>query len=220
VIAAVAGCGGPPKSNFPVPLFPGDGQATLASHRCQGGVCACRKDGGADDEEQLAVPEGKKRWELRLTSSPGPAWVVVDGQQLRKGTESTDACWYVDLAPGDRVVQLQGLAEDKLGVVGVSLTMNEYAPEKVAWYRGAFVSCGLPSGGCSVEELREIGQLVENDRRQLTDPCGTARVSGLQWRTGRVADGVHPGEVSMGFTLTVSGRVPEQAPEDPSCPVR
>jgi len=212
-------CGGPPKSTYPVPLFAGDSTATMTSHRCKGGVCACRKE-GVGDEEENPVPEGKKRWELRLSSAPGPVWLVVDGQRVRKGSESVDACYYVDLDAGDREVQVQGVAEEKLGVVGLALTMNEYAPEKVAWYRGAFVSCGLPSGGCTLEDLRALGKSVEDDRRALTDPCGTARVSGLKWRSGRVADGSHPGEVTIAFTLTVSGRVPDSSPEDPSCPLR
>jgi len=216
-ILLLAACGAPPKAKHPVPLFTGESTVTLSSHRCKNGLCTCRK-GDADAEEQTPVPQGKKRYELRISSAPGSAWLLVDGQRFHKDAETVEACAYVDLAPGDREVVVQGLAENRADVVGLSLTMNEYAPERIAWYRGAFVSCGLPSGGCTVEELREIGASVEKDRRALTDPCGTARVSALKWWSGRVADGTHPGEVTIGFTLTVSGRVPDWAPEDPSCP--
>jgi hypothetical protein len=203
-----------------VPLFTGEQTVAQTSHRCVNGICACRK-GDLDGEEQTAVPTGKKRYEIRLSSAPGPAWVVVDGQRFKKGVEAVESCAYVDLDPGDREVQVQGLAEKGgEGYVGLALTLSEYAPEKITWYRAASLSCGLPSGGCTTEELRQIQSSVENDRRALTDVCGTARVSALKWRTGRLADGVHPGEVRLAFTLTVSGRVPDSSPEDPGCPVR
>ena len=218
-IAVTAACGGPPKQTYEVPLFKGETTATLSSHRCKAGTCVCRATSGADDEEQTPVPEGKKRYEVRVETAPGPGYLVIDGQRIAKGTETTLQCWYVDLPLGDRQVQVQGVGESAQSVVGLAVSLNEYVPEKVAWYRSFGFSCGLP-GGCTQEDLRSFGRTAESDLRSITDPCGTARVSGLRWRAGKAPDGTHPHDVTLDFTLTVSGRAPDSAPEDPGCPVR
>jgi len=214
----LAACGPPPRKAVSVPLFTGGTDAVLTGHRCVGKAgCSCRKP-GEGDLENLPVAEGKKRYELRLETNPGAGYVLLDGMRFYQSRETSQECWYVDLAVGDHKVQVQGVAERKGSPVGLAFTLAEYQPAGPAWYDAFTFSCGAGTG-CELADLKELRRQIQVDRRKVSDPCGTARILGVSWDSGRAPDGLHPNDVTLGFTLTVSPREPESRPWDPSCRV-
>src|SRR5688572_13836937 len=87
-------------------------EAVLAGPLCEGDSCRCRQgDGDAGSPEA-----GAKRFEIRLGPSDDPLWAVVDGMVLFKSREVSDACFYVDLAPGEHKVSVRGKGEGGLSV--------------------------------------------------------------------------------------------------------
>src|SRR5688572_10710152 len=85
MLVVAAGCAGtqaPPMP--PLPAWEAT-EAQLAPGRCDGAACVCRATG--DDAEKAPIPEGLKRFELRVSTGPGVAWVTIDGQKFYKSGE-------------------------------------------------------------------------------------------------------------------------------------
>ncbi len=216
------GCGaGAPaveKTPIPDPVT----TAALAGHRCTGsGHCACRPAGGETDQKESAPPApGTRRFELRVASSDGTAWVTLDGKgTLYKDRERHEDCYYVDLAPGDHTVALLAKASNEQGGgIGVGLRVYEHEPVAGRWYESFLFGCGAP-GACAKDQLEDWKLAVEQDRTLMWDPCGSSRIRALRWESGRMPDALHPEEVMVAFTLKVGTHTPSKAPRDPSCPV-
>lgn len=223
-VLILAACGGPSQPTSPrrPPTPAAETRAELAGARCQGGICSCRS-GGADDEETSAPEEGRKRFEFRVGTSPGTAWVIVDKgereQRLYKSGQRAEDCFYLDLAPGPHEIVVRGkaAASEPEGGVGLMVRIAEYHPGGPAWYDAFRFECGFP-GPCDVDTLKSWKREAERNRRSYRDPCGTSRITALGWETGRMPDAQHPEEVQLRFTLHVGQRAPEHPPEDPTCP--
>src|SRR3954451_14930326 len=99
LVVALVGCGGDVHQ---IAIGPPPGKTTeavLAGPLCSGDHCKCRS--GADD---MGVPtDDKKRYEIRLKSAQ-PLWATVRGNKLFKNAESPEACFYLDLPPGESPV--------------------------------------------------------------------------------------------------------------------
>src|SRR5262245_32291360 len=86
-------------------------QGALSGSLCTGDRCKCREanapaDGGA------GVPEdGRKRFEVRMTS-PQQLWATVAGAVYYKSPEHADDCFYLDLPAGDSIVELRASNAD------------------------------------------------------------------------------------------------------------
>jgi hypothetical protein len=207
VIVVMSGCGGaaPPTRLSPPPT---ETAASLAPGRCADGVCRCRADGeGAEDPPP---DEGTKRFELKVGSGPGTVWVTVNNSQvLLKTGEQVEQCFYLDLAAGKHEVVLRGQSSAAGGGVGASLRISEHSAK--GWYDTFEFSCGLP-GPCDVDGLRAWKQEVDGYDKSLRDPCGSTKLRGAQWETGRLPDGAHPDAIAAAVTLDVYAFVPEAGP--------
>lgn len=176
-------------------------QGVFAGPLCSGDACKCREgegDGGAGIPQQA----GYKRFEIRL-SSPQQLWIRVRDNLMYKNAERAEACFYVDLPSGDTPIEMR--ASDPHGV-SAEWTIKELGAETLSWYDTFSFNCGNP-GVCSFEELR-------GKKAEYTDPkrdrCGSVKVKGLQWDTGRSPDQLYPNELLVRATLDVYRFVPDR----------
>jgi hypothetical protein len=209
IVLLAAACGPPPGSTGPLTLpAPAQTTASLASKRCVDGVCACRSGNEAEDPPP---PAGSKRFEFKLASGPGNVWVTLrGGQQLYKTTETAEACFYVDLpSPGKTEVTIQGRARVENEGVGAVLLVSEYSPK--GWYDTFAFRCGYP-GPCEADSLRDWKNETDALPRALRDPCGSTKLRGASWETGRLPDGSHPDAFAAQFVLDVYPFEPKAGP--------
>src|SRR5688572_7794855 len=98
LVFALSACSGSDKTTtFPPAPQPATA-ASLAGHRCTGATCACRGEGEDDATEQQPPAEGLKRFEFRVGTVTGMAWVTVDQKEvLYKDVQRAEDCFYLDL---------------------------------------------------------------------------------------------------------------------------
>ena len=173
-------------------------QGALAGPLCSGSSgdhCKCR-DLGAAGDGGAGVPEaGQKRFEVRI-ASPQALWATVGGSQLYKSPEQAENCFYIDLAPGEVPVELRASNADG---VSAKWTIRELGSQTKSWYETFSFACGSP-GVCSFEELDDMKAEQAHAKR---DPCGSVKVKGVTWDTGKAPDQLHPSELLVRATLQV-----------------
>ena len=213
--AALAACSGA-QGQEPIAAAPEPRtQAVLAGPLCQGDRCSCRQ-GDAD----AGAPEaGAKRFEIRLGPSDDPLWATVDGMVLFKSRERADACFYVDLTPGEHPVTLRGQGD---GGLSAAITIAEQGgggedgePGPTWWYSTFDFTCGAP-GVCAVEDIRAWKEQVAALAGKH-DPCGSTKVKGITWETGRMPDRAHPDDLLLELQLEVYKFRPEHPPGSSAC---
>jgi len=198
---ALIGCGGD-RHQVAIGSPPAKAtEAVLAGPLCEGGHCKCRS--GAEDAGEPA--EGMKRFELRLKSAQ-ELWVTVHGSRLYKSAEAPEACFYLDLPSGDTPVEMR--ASDPNGV-SAEWTISEYGAKTKSWYDTFRFECGNP-GVCSFDEIDSHKAEYANMKRGLHDPCGSTKLKGLSWDTGKAPDNQHPSELLVRLTLDVYKFAPEK----------
>jgi hypothetical protein len=212
LVIVLASCGPPPGSKALSLPAPTQTTASLASKRCVDGLCSCRSP-GSDEPEDPPPAEGTKRFEFKIGSGPGLVWVTLrGGQQLYKTTETAEACFYVDLpSPGKTEVTIQGRARVEGEGVGAVVLVSEHSAK--GWYDTFAFRCGFP-GPCEADSLRDWKNETDALPRQLRDPCGSTKLRGASWETGRLPDGAHPDAFAAQFTLDVYPFVPKAGPGD------
>lgn len=216
-----AGCGSTEKRLEFAPTPEERTMATLAGHRCQtGDFCQCRQVGNAEDVEKTPPAEGHKRFELRVKSSEGRAWVTIDGKEtLFKSMERIEDCFYLDLPFGEHTVSVRAKADQQAGGVGAGLKVSEFGPQTNAWYDVFSFTCGAP-GPCDKDSLVDWKHRAEADRREIWDPCSSSKVKGVAWETGRMPDSLHPEELTVSFSMKLYKHSPRFQPRDETCPVK
>ena len=201
-IALLAGCGSD-GHQIAIGAPPGKTvEAVLAGPLCSGDHCKCRT--GAED---AGFPtDNTKRFEIRLKSAQ-QLWATVRGNKLYKNAEQPEACFYVDLAPGDSPVELR--ASDPNGV-SAEWTISELGTQTKSWYDTFRFECGNP-GVCSFDEIDAKKAEMANFPRGLHDACGSTRIKGVTWDTGKAPDNAHPSELLVRLTLDVYKFAPDKA---------
>jgi hypothetical protein len=213
LLAVLIACGGGQTQIAIAPPPARLTQGVLAGPLCAGDHCTCREvkapgDGGA------GVPEDKrKRFEIRIGPSSQELWAKVGPNVLYKSPEKAEECFYVDLPSGDTPVELR--ASSPAGV-SAAWTVRELGTKTASWYDTFAFNCGSP-GVCSFDDLDEEKQRRASMKHGVEDLCGSVKIRGLTWDTGRSPDNLHPNELLVHFVLGVYKRVPTQAHGDPSC---
>ncbi|MCW5801918.1 MAG: hypothetical protein KIT31_05980 [Deltaproteobacteria bacterium] len=177
-------------------------RGSLAGPLCSGTECKCRTDG-----QEVGAPEqeGRKRFELRL-QSPYELWVTLpNGTLLYKNAERAEACFYVDIAPGQHPVEMR--ASNASGV-SASLEVHELG-DKGAYDTFKF-NCGNP-GVCSYDQVSAEMSRYQAIPKALHDPCGSTKIRGIGWDHGKDPDQLHPSNLVLQFTLDVYKFKPEHA---------
>lgn len=208
-VVALAACGGgvhqidigPPPAKMTRGTFFGP----LCGH---GEQCKCR-DVNAPGDGGAGLPDaGHKRFELRLGPSPQEEWVSLPGATLYKSNERAEECFYIDLPAGDVPIELR--ASDKNGI-SAAWSIHELGTRTKSWYDTFAFQCGSP-GVCSFEELDAAkARAASLAKLGVYDPCGSVKVKGLIWDTGRAPDNLHPNELLVRLVLQVYKRAPTRA---------
>jgi hypothetical protein len=202
---ALIGCGGDRQQIAIQPPPAKATEAVLAGPLCTGDRCKCRS--GADDAGEPA--EGQKRFEIRLKSAQ-QLWMTIHGMRLYKSAEAPEACYYVDLPSGDTPVEMR--ASDANGV-SAEWTISEYGSKAKTWYDTFRFECGNP-GVCSFDEIASKKAEYSGLPRGLHDECGSTKLKGISWDTGKAPDNEHPSELLVRLTLDVYKFLPEKAHGD------
>jgi hypothetical protein len=181
---------------------------TLVGPMCHGDQCTCGKN-----FDEIGAPEGtKKRFELKLQSAQ-ELWVTLPGYNLYKSPERAEACFYIDLAPGEHPVLLR--ASNKDGV-SAQLDVSELGAKAKTKYNTFHFACGHP-GVCAFEDLDAAKVSYKEFKRGLHDACGSTKIKGLNWDHGKAPDGTHPSELLVRITLDVYTFMPEKPTGDSTC---
>jgi hypothetical protein len=211
-LVVAAACGGDRHQIAIGPVPPRITQATLGGPLCAGDHCTCRDETAPGDGGAGVPSDGTKRFEIRL-HSPQALWAVVRGHTLYKSPERAEACFYVDLPAGEAPVELR--ASDPDGV-SAAWTIRELGAKTASWYDTFAFSCGGP-GVCSFDDLDSVKREYAGIKRGLHDACGSTRIKGLTWDTGKAPDTLHPSELLVRLTLDVYKFQPPHAHGDPAC---
>ncbi len=204
-----SGCGGG-GSQIPIgPVPPKQTTGTLAGPLCKDDACTC-----ANTAAEAGVGEGgRKRFEIRLKSSQ-ELWLKLPGDiSLYKTNEKVDACFYVDLAPGEHSMSLR--ASDKVGV-SAEVVVREIGAKTGSFYNTFQFECGNP-GACSFEELDAVKASYAPYARGLHDTCGSTRIKNIAWDHGKAPDGTHPSELVVRATLDIYKFEPAKKSGDETC---
>ena len=181
---------------------------TLSGATCQGDQCACAKN-----FDEVGAPEGnKKRFELKLASAQ-ELWVTLPGHNIYKSPERAEACFYIDLAPGQHPVALR--ASNANGV-SASLEISELGAKAKTKYNTFKFACGHP-GVCAFDDLDTAKVSYKEFQRGLHDRCGSTKIKGINWDHGKAPDGEHPSELLVRLTLDVFTFMPEKVSGDTTC---
>ena len=181
---------------------------TLAGPMCSGDSCTCGKS-----FDEVGAPEGdRKRFEVKLASAQ-ELWLTLPGRQLYKNPERAEACFYIDLAPGQHPVALR--ASNKDGV-SAAVEISELGAKAKTKYQTFKFSCGHP-GVCAFDDLDAAKASYKEFERGLHDKCGSTKIKSLNWDHGKAPDGQHPSELLVRLTLDVYKFMPDKPSGDPTC---
>jgi hypothetical protein len=204
-IGTVAACAAAPPLGQTPPM---QTRAELVGPLCSGLVCHCRDRGLAGAPE-----EGKKRYHLKLGPAAQSLWLSLGKTILYKDAQQGESCFVVDLTPGKQPVRFRAHGD---GGVAAAFAIEElgFDPKsgEERWYDTVHFRCGSPAL-CDREMLHSEGERLRS-LGNLHDPCGSTRVAGVKWQTGRASDGGHFDDVEVDFELDVY----RFAPSKPPCP--
>jgi hypothetical protein len=208
VLFAIAACGGRTQIEIGPPPAPRT-TGTLSGPLCQNDTCTCRTGDG-----DAGVPDGgRKRFEIRLLSAQ-QLWLKLPGDtMLYKTVETPEACFYVDLAPGQHPIELRASNADG---VSAEVIVRELGTKTKSWYDTFRFECGNP-GVCSFEELEGLKAEYAGITKNLFDACGSTKVKSILWDHGKAPDGSHPNELVVRATLDIYKFAPWKPHGDPTC---
>lgn len=205
---SLAACAGSQKYEpLPDPPQP-ETRATLSGPLCDASGCRCRS---AADEAGEPPPDFK-RFEFQLGPTSNEFWVTVDDMVLYKTKQRAESCFYLDLRPGEHRVTLRASGEEGFGA---RVAVSEQGAEGPWWYDTFEFSCGAP-GRCDKDTL-DAWKKRTDQLGSKHDPCGSTKISGVTWQTGKMPDLRHPSDILLELTLDVYRFTPENPPGADEC---
>jgi hypothetical protein len=218
ILIAAAACGGSQVQQIEItPPPPPTTRATLVGPLCgDGQACTCRDEHAPADGGAGAPAEGLKRFELVVGPAANAVWVTVDDMVLYKSEQRASECFYIDLPPGEHKV---GMRAHNEGGLGAAVHVREYGAAAKSWYDTLSFSCGSP-GACSNQELDQEKADLAQAPHGVHDLCGSVKVKGLVWKTGREPDAEHPEDLAVELVLKVYKRMPDKPHGDATCAKR
>ncbi len=213
IALAIAGCSGGARQ---IEIGPPPAKATrgtLVGPLCNPSVCKCRELTAPEDGGAGVPTDGKKRFEIRMTSA-NELWATVGDTTVYKSPERAEECFYVDLPAG--VTTPVELRASKPEGVSAAFAIRELGTTTKSWYDSFMFACGSP-GVCSFQELDDAKPKYAAYKHGVEDFCGTVKVKGLTWDTGHAPDQLHPSELLVRLGLDVTKQVASQSHGDPAC---
>ncbi len=208
-VLSLGSCSGAQSGPIMPPLPDSDTRATLAGPLCESAECRC-----SDDPAEVGqAPEGFKRFKVELGPTEHELWATVDGNQLYKSVERASACYYLDLETGELPITIR--AKGRAGF-GARIAVSEMGGKGPWWYPTFEFQCGAP-GLCDAEGLRRWKRSLASVKKGKHAPCGSVRVLGVDWQTGRMPDNVHPADFFLEATMNVYKFAPHNKPGSAEC---
>ena len=202
-------CSGAQSGPAMPPLPDSDTRATLAGPLCEASECQC-----SDDPAKVgAAPEGYKRFKIELGPTDHELWASVDGNELYKSGERASACFYLDLEVGDHPISLRAKGEAGFGA---RMQVSELGGKGPWWYPTFDFECGAP-GLCDKEGLRRWKSRLAKVDAGKHAPCGSVRILGVDWQTGRMPDNLHPADFFLEANMKVYKFTPSSEPGSAEC---
>jgi hypothetical protein len=216
-LVILAACGGATTRTQPElpPVPPAATTGTLAGPLCSGTACRCLEEGGdAGAPSSAAV----KRFEIKVGPVDNDLWVMVDDMVLYKTRERATECFYVDLAsPGDHTVAIRAHGDPAFGARVAISEMRAAAEDKpLSWYETFRFGCGGP-GACDQAQLHAWRDSLAKYKRGIHDPCGSVKIKGIEWDTGKMPDTTVPADLYVKFVMQLYKFSPDHAHGDPAC---
>jgi hypothetical protein len=194
----------------PMPPTPDTGTlATLAGPLCESSACRCTDDPAAAGE----APEGFKRFKVVLGPTEGELWGMIDGNLFYKSRERAVECYYVDLETGDHPISLRAKGR---GGFGARMLISEIGAAGPWFYDSFEFACGAP-GLCDHQGLRNWKRRVAAVDAGKHAPCGSVRIFGIDWQTGRMPDNVHPEDFFLQASMKIYPSLPNSPPGTATC---
>lgn len=206
-LGALAGCSGPVRELSAPPAS--DTRATLAGPLCDGTRCRCE----ADASKAGTAPKGFKRFKVELGPTDHELWGHVADNHFYKSRERANECYYIDLPPGEHPIGLRARGE---GGFGARLQISEVGGKPVGFYDTFDFQCGAP-GICDYDGLDRFKAMAREVDSGKFDPCGSVRVLGVDWLTGRAPDRLHPEDFQLEATMKVYNFAPKHAAGSDEC---
>jgi hypothetical protein len=184
-------------------------RATLAGPLCDSQECQC-----TDDPSKIGVAEaGLKRFRVELGPTESLLWASIDNNVFYKGVERAEACFYVDLPEGEHPISLRAKGEAGFGA---RMRISEVGGEG-PWLYGSFdFNCGAP-GLCDMASLRDWKESIKGVDAGKYAPCGSVRILGIDWITGRMPDNLHPADFRLDGTMKIYKFLPHSPPGSEDC---
>jgi len=190
----------------PMPQAPkAETDANLVGDLCKDMQCSCTGDSVGK------IPEGKKRFRITLGPTQSEIWATVDGNTLYKGIEGATSCFYLDLAIGEHTVNMHAKGR---GGFGARMLISEFGEK--GWYKSFEFSCGAP-GLCDRASLRNWKERISGVDAGKHAPCGSVRISGIDWIEGKMPDDLHPETFFLQAVMKVYKFTPKHAPGSAEC---
>ncbi len=203
-------CSGSQSVSSMPPVPAPDTRATLAGPLCENAECRCSDD----PAEAGQAPDGYKRFKVELGPTEHELWATIDGNQLYKSLERASACFYLDLEAGEHPISMRASGE---GGFGAHMQVSELGGAEGPWMYPTFdFHCGAP-GLCDAEGLRRWKQNAKGVSAGKHAPCGSVRIMGVDWQTGRMPDNLHPEDFYLQATMKIYKFLPRFAPGSAEC---
>jgi hypothetical protein len=185
-------------------------RATLAGPLCDVTECQC-----SEDPSKIGLAEaGLKRFRIELGPSESLLWATIGKNVMHKGHERASACFYVDLPTGEHPISLRAQGEAGFGA---GMRISEVGGEEGPWLYETFdFQCGAP-GLCDMQSLRDWRKSISKVVAGKHAPCGSVRILGIDWITGRMPDNLHPADFRLDATMKVYKFLPHDPPGTESC---
>ena len=206
-----------------LPSFAAKTTLKLAAERCEGLKCRCVPLQATGVAKEKGIPEGHKRFELRIPRSTAALWVELEGTGVyyKPPTTVLPQCLYVDLKPGRHRFTVYGERRDLEVGLQLGLTMREYGEPKdggPSWYRSFHMTCGIGASPCAKDELAIWRAFVRKLPRGVLDPCGSVMLKGATFGGTRAQKGDDQYQKAVvRFGLKVYGFAPHRPPNSPKC---
>lgn len=214
---------GCPSSQQATPSYPPKTTLSLSEPRCPDGVtCRCRPLDSNDDQGEVEITAGQKRFEFRLPRTTSAVWVEIEGRgHYYKAAESVlPTCFYVDLPSGKHRVTVHSDNADPEVGLQTGLFINEYGPKEGAnWYRTFELSCG-GMNKCTKAGLESWVDAMRRLPKGHFNPCGSVKIRGVSASGSREQrQATEYKDLTVRFTLDIYEFAPDRDPASPQCQV-
>lgn len=174
--------------------------------------CSCRTS--STEAEDQPPPEGKKRYEVRMSADGGEVVLTLGSLGQLAAAGSREVCFYIDVAAGTPLeTKFAGHATSVETGFSPTLRLTEYGPAGPYWYDILSISCAGTYSRCDRKGADAWGdEWKQHRKRGRLDPCGSTSIAGLNWETsGGLAD--RDGGFYRDFVATWSTDVKKFAPK-------